>query len=58
MRLSQLFNKTYHEDPSDAELMSHKLLARAGYLTKTGAGIYSFTPLLWRTVKKIMAHHL
>ncbi|MCB9833405.1 MAG: proline--tRNA ligase [Planctomycetes bacterium] len=54
MRTSQLFFKTYHEYPSDAEVVSHKLLARAGFLQKTGAGIYSFTPLLWRTVKKIM----
>ena len=54
MRSSQLFFKTYYEDPSDADVISHKLLARAGYLSKTGAGIYSMTPLLWRTVKKIM----
>lgn len=54
MRLSQLFNKTYYEDPSDAELASHKLLARAGYLTRTGAGIYTFSPMMWRVVKKIM----
>ena len=54
MRSSQLFFKTYYDDPADAEVVSHKLLARAGYLVKTGAGIYTFTPLLWRTVKKIM----
>ncbi len=54
VRSSQLFFKTYYDDPSDAEIVSHKLMARAGYLVKTGSGIYTFTPLLWRTVKKIM----
>ncbi len=54
MRLSRLFLKTYHEDPADAEIISHKLMARAGYLVKTGAGIYTMTPLLWRVVRKVM----
>lgn len=54
MRLSRLFLKTYYEDPADAEVVSHKLLARGGYLVKTGAGIYSLTPIMWRVVRKIM----
>jgi len=54
LRLSRLFLKTYHEDPADAEIISHKLMARAGYLVKTGAGIYTMTPLLWRVVRKVM----
>jgi prolyl-tRNA synthetase len=54
MRMSQLFLKTYYEDPADAEVQSHKLLARGGFLVKTGAGIYTLTPLLWRVVRKIM----
>lgn len=54
MRSTQLFFKTYYDDPADAEIISHKLMARAGYLVKTGSGIYTLTPLLWRVVKKIM----
>jgi prolyl-tRNA synthetase len=54
VRLSRLFLKTYHEDPADAEVVSHKLLARGGFLVKTGAGIYSLTPMMWRVVRKIM----
>jgi prolyl-tRNA synthetase len=54
VRSSHLFFKTFYDDPADAEIVSHKLMARAGYMVKTGAGIYTFTPLLWRTVKKIM----
>ncbi|MEE9390908.1 MAG: proline--tRNA ligase [Planctomycetota bacterium] len=54
MRLSSLFLKTYYEDPADADVVSHRLLARGGYLTKTGSGIYTMSPLMWRTVKKIM----
>ncbi|MCA9322459.1 MAG: proline--tRNA ligase [Planctomycetes bacterium] len=54
MRLSKLFLKTYYEDPADAEVASHKLLARAGYLVKTGSGIYTLTPLMWRVVRKVM----
>ena len=52
--MSKLFLKTYYEDPADAEIQSHKLLARGGYLVKTGAGIYTMTPLMWRVVKKVM----
>ncbi len=54
MRSTQLFFKTYYDDPADAEIISHKLMARAGYLVKTGSGIYTLTPLLWRVVKKVM----
>ncbi len=55
MRISKLFLKTYYDDPADAEVVSHKLMVRGGYMTRTGSGIYTMTPLLWRTVKKIMA---
>lgn len=54
MRISKLFLKTYYDDPADAEVVSHKLMVRGGYITRTGSGIYTMTPLLWRTVKKIM----
>lgn len=48
-----MFFKTYREAPSDAELTSHKLLVRAGYIKKQSAGIYVFMPLGLRVLKKI-----
>ena len=55
MKMSQLFMKTLREVPSDAEVSSHKLLLRAGYIRQTGAGIFSLLPLARRTVNKIEA---
>ena len=52
MRLSQILIQTLREDPADAEIPSHKLLARAGFIVKTAAGIYTYAPLMWRVVKK------
>src|SRR5918995_4061253 len=45
MRLSHLFFATLRDDPSEAEMPSHRLLLRAGYLRQLGAGIYSLLPL-------------
>jgi len=52
MRLSNILIQTLREDPSDAEIPSHKLLARAGFIVKTAAGVYTYSPLMWRVVKK------
>lgn len=52
MRLSQLLIATLREDPADAEIPSHRLLARGGYIVKVAAGIYTYAPLMWRVVKK------
>ena len=52
MRLSQILIQTLREDPADAEIPSHKLLARAGFIVKTAAGIYTYSPLMWRVMKK------
>ena len=54
-RWSQLFIPTLREAPSDAEVASHKLLLRAGYIRQLGAGIYSYLPLGNRSINKIMA---
>jgi prolyl-tRNA synthetase len=51
---SQLFIPTLREAPADAEVASHKLLVRAGYIRQLGAGIYSFLFLGNRTTQKIM----
>jgi prolyl-tRNA synthetase len=45
LRMSQLFLRTLREDPADAEVPSHKLLVRAGYVRRVAAGIYSWLPL-------------
>ena len=45
LRLSRLFLRTLREDPADAEVPSHRLLVRAGYVRRVGPGIYSWLPL-------------
>jgi len=54
MRWSQYFIPTLREDPADAEIVSHKLLLRAGVIRQLGAGIYSYLPLGQRIALKIM----
>jgi len=55
MKMTQLFFKTMRETPSDAEIISHQLMLRAGLIRKQAAGIYSFMPLGYRVLKKIEA---
>ncbi|WP_263379861.1 proline--tRNA ligase [Granulicella paludicola] len=54
-RWSKLFIPTLREAPTDAEVASHKLLLRAGYIRQLGAGIYSYLPLGQRAINKIVA---
>lgn len=54
-RWSKLFIPTLREAPADAEVASHKLLLRAGYIRQLGAGIYSYLPLGQRSINKIVA---
>ncbi|HEY5884649.1 MAG TPA: proline--tRNA ligase [Pyrinomonadaceae bacterium] len=54
MRWSQYFIPTLREDPADAEVVSHKLLMRAGLIRQLGAGIYSYLPMAQRIALKIM----
>jgi prolyl-tRNA synthetase len=54
-RWSKLFIPTLREAPADAEVASHKLLLRAGYIRQLGAGLYSYLPLGQRAVNKIIA---
>ncbi len=55
MRLSQMLWVTLREDPAEAELPSHKLLLRAGYIRRVGSGLYVYLPLMWRVLQKISA---
>jgi|RhiMethySRZTD1v2_1073278.scaffolds.fasta_scaffold181687_1 prolyl-tRNA synthetase len=54
MRWSQYFIPTLREDPADAEVVSHKLLLRAGIIRQLSAGIYSYLPLGQRIALKVM----
>jgi prolyl-tRNA synthetase len=54
MRWSRYFIPTLREDPADAEVISHKLLLRAGVIRQLSAGIYSFLPLGQRIAIKVM----
>jgi len=53
MKMSKLFVQTLREFPSDAEVVSHKMLARAGYIRKLTSGVYNYLPLMWRVLKKV-----
>ena len=53
MRLSQMLFVTLREDPAEAEIPSHKLLLRAGYIRRIGSGIYAYLPFMWRVLKKV-----
>jgi prolyl-tRNA synthetase len=53
MRLSQLFFTTLRDDPSDAEMPSHRLLLRAGYIRQLGSGLYSLLPLGFRVTQRV-----
>jgi prolyl-tRNA synthetase len=52
MRWSQYFIPTLREDPADAEVVSHRLLLRAGFIRQLGSGIYSLLPLGWRVAQR------
>ena len=53
MRLSQFFLSTSKEAPSEAELVSHKLMLRAGMIRRLGSGLYSWMPLGLRVLRKV-----
>ena len=53
MKMSRLYAPTLKEDPAEAELASHKLMLRAGMIRKQAAGLYSYLPLAWRSLRKI-----
>lgn len=53
MKMSKLFVQTLREFPSDAEVISHKLLVRAGFIRKLTMGVYNYLPLMWRVLKKV-----
>ncbi|MDR1012692.1 MAG: proline--tRNA ligase, partial [Lactobacillales bacterium] len=53
MKQSNAFIPTLRKMPKEAQTLSHKLLLRAGYIRQVSAGVYSYLPLAYRTLKKI-----
>ena len=53
MRVSKLYAPTLREVPAEAEVVSHQLMLRAGFMRKAAGGIYTYLPLAWRVLKKI-----
>jgi len=53
MRASQYFISTLKEAPADAEVVSQKLMLRAGFIRKVAAGIYSYLPIGLRVIRKV-----
>ena len=61
LRMSSLFLRTLREDPADAEVPSHKLLVRAGYVRRAAPGIYSWLPLgylVYRNVERVVREEM
>ena len=53
MRSTKLFGKTMREEPAETESASHRLLLKAGMIRQVAAGVYSYLPLAWRSLRKI-----
>ena len=53
MKATNLYAPTLREVPAEAEVISHKLMLRAGMIRKAAGGLYSYLPLAWRVLKKI-----
>ena len=53
MKMSKLFVQTLREFPSDAEVVSHKFLVKAGYIRKLTSGVYNYLPMMWRVLRKV-----
>jgi prolyl-tRNA synthetase len=55
MRVSRLLLVTLRDEPAEAEIPSHKLLLRGGFIRRVSAGIYAYLPLMWRVLRKVSA---
>ena len=61
LKMSTLLLRTLRDDPADAEVASHRLLVRAGYVRRIAAGIYSWLPLgyiTYRNIEKIVREEM
>jgi prolyl-tRNA synthetase len=55
MRSSRLLLVTLRDEPAEAEIISHKLLVRAGFIRRVSAGVYAYLPLMWRVLRRVSA---
>jgi prolyl-tRNA synthetase len=55
MRSTRLLLVTLRDEPAEAEINSHKLLLRAGFIRRVSAGVYAYLPLMWRVLRKVSA---
>src|SRR5690606_8387216 len=55
MRMSKLFSQTLRDAPAEAEIASHQLLLRAGFIRQLAAGVFSYLPLGWRALRRVEA---
>ena len=55
--MSKLFGKTLRDAPAEAEFISHKLLIQSGMIHQVAAGVYSYLPLAWKSLKKIETYY-
>jgi len=55
MRVSRLLLVTLRDVPAEAEIASHQLLLRGGYIRRVGSGIYAYLPLMWKVIQRITA---
>lgn len=53
MRMSKLLAPTLRDNPAEAEVVSHQLLVRAGYIRRLANGVYNYLPLMWRVLRKV-----
>ncbi len=53
MKQSMMLIPTKKEAPADAEALSHKMMARAGYIYQISAGVWSYLPLAYRVIRKV-----
>ncbi|MBC7764928.1 MAG: proline--tRNA ligase, partial [Hyphomonadaceae bacterium] len=53
MKVSKMFNATLREVPAEAEIVSHQLMLRAGLMRNLAAGVYSYLPLGYRSIRKV-----
>lgn len=53
LKMSEMYVPTLKEVPSEAEIASHKLMLKAGFIRKTASGVYTFLPLAKRVMEKI-----
>lgn len=53
MRMSTLLAPTLRDNPAEAEVVSHQLLVRAGYIRRLANGVYNYLPLMWRVLRKV-----